>query len=443
MFVRLLNFSFLFFVFSLPFVQPVKFQIFSQNTQFTDLIFLFVAILFIIAITCKKVYFQFSYFYIPLLIYLIALILSTLFSNNPKQSFIKLAGEIYLIAICVLTFNIVRSIDMLKKVGFAWFLAMIVVCSIGTMTVISFCVFPKNSLNSFSLHHYGTLPPGNYPRIQTTFYYPAMLCHYLSIGLMILFAFFELNWISLKKFLFLLFIISITLLFTLTPGLGGVALSVGLWFFLIFKKNQKFFMARISLISGIVLAALIFLVTLVSPIQTPTSPYFVTIPVIEKRIDPSVRVLTWQSAFKTFLDYPLFGKGVGSDVASVNYLDASGNFQHLTDAHQLWISITAQEGIFGLLAILAITFYFLPSVFPLNFISKQEDVLNVGLNLAFISAFVYQGLVGSFEDARHLWVLLGLMLSVNKFKNVKNINFSIKENLQVVYRKFFSRNSTA
>jgi hypothetical protein len=39
-----------------------------------------------------------------------------------------------------------------------------------------------------------------------------------------------------------------------------------------------------------------------------------------------------------------------------------------------------------------------------------------GLLIGFISSFVLQGLVGSFEDARHLWVLLGLILAAYKIK---------------------------
>jgi len=42
-----------------------------------------------------------------------------------------------------------------------------------------------------------------------------------------------------------------------------------------------------------------------------------------------------------------------------------------------------------------------------------EDDANVlirrGLRAAFIGAFLYQSLTGSFEDARHIWVLIGLM----------------------------------
>jgi len=40
---------------------------------------------------------------------------------------------------------------------------------------------------------------------------------------------------------------------------------------------------------------------------------------------------------------------------------------------------------------------------------KGANIILTGLGLAFCSAFVYQGLTGSFEDARHLWVLIGLV----------------------------------
>ena len=35
----------------------------------------------------------------------------------------------------------------------------------------------------------------------------------------------------------------------------------------------------------------------------------------------------------------------------------------------------------------------------------------IALAIAWLDAFVYQGLTGSYEDARHLWVLLGLFLA--------------------------------
>ena len=37
-----------------------------------------------------------------------------------------------------------------------------------------------------------------------------------------------------------------------------------------------------------------------------------------------------------------------------------------------------------------------------------------------MSAFVAQGFVGSFEDARHLWVLLGLFVAAEHFEKMDN-----------------------
>ena len=38
------------------------------------------------------------------------------------------------------------------------------------------------------------------------------------------------------------------------------------------------------------------------------------------------------------------------------------------------------------------------------------------LLIAFIAAFLYDGITGSFENTRHLWVLIGLILAVDRIK---------------------------
>ncbi len=417
MLVKILNFSFLLLIFSLPFVQPLNFNLFNSDVQFTDVIFLFVAVIFVILILMKKTEFIFHRFYFLLVFYFLAILLSLIFSTNSKQSTVKICGEIYLIGLCVLTVNVVRTADVFKKVVLVWLAAAGIVSFIGTLTVILFYVAPDNVLLSFTLHHYGTLFPGNYPRIQTTFYYPAMLCHYLSISLLLLFISIKNGWIYRSMFIILLTVVSICLFFTLTPGLGGVCLSVGIWLWLILREKSNLRSARLILFAGVFLSVIFIFVTLISPIQTSTSPYFVNVPIIDKRLDPSVRVLTWQSSLETFLKYPIFGKGVGTDAADVIYKDASGRTQNLRDAHQLWLNVAAQEGIFGLAAITAITVYFFLYCFPPTFDGTEKKVVQTGLAIAFLSAFVFQGLFGSFENARHLWILFGLILSVEKFNS--------------------------
>jgi len=39
------------------------------------------------------------------------------------------------------------------------------------------------------------------------------------------------------------------------------------------------------------------------------------------------------------------------------------------------------------------------------------------VGLALICSFVYQGLTGSYEDARHLWVLMGIFMAADRVEN--------------------------
>jgi hypothetical protein len=42
-------------------------------------------------------------------------------------------------------------------------------------------------------------------------------------------------------------------------------------------------------------------------------------------------------------------------------------------------------------------------------ITARENGVLLGLSVAFVGTLLYQGLTGSFEDARHLWILIGLI----------------------------------
>jgi hypothetical protein len=59
-----------------------------------------------------------------------------------------------------------------------------------------FYIAPDLAAASGLLHHYGSLPPGNYPRVEGTYIYPAMLCNYLTIGMMLTLAAGKLGWIG-------------------------------------------------------------------------------------------------------------------------------------------------------------------------------------------------------------------------------------------------------
>ena len=87
----------------------------------------------------------------------------------------------------------------------------------------------------------------------------------------------------------------------------------------------------------------------------------------------------------------------------------SGQMQLLTDAHNVVLSVAAQSGIFGVVPLVLICIAVIRRSLPFDL--TDVNMLRTALGIAFFSAFLVQGLVGSFEDARHLWVLIGLVLS--------------------------------
>lgn len=410
--------SFLLVVFSLGFMKPA-FEVSGISLQITDLFFLITFGFWVLALALRKINFRFEKSFYFLGLYAVGLLFSTIFSENPKLSFVKYLGEVYLIGLTVMTFNLVRSQEMLKKVVIVWIAASTVSALAGTSTVAFFYLNISNFVTEFSLHHFGSLPPGNYPRIQSTFFYPSLLCNYLTVSLMMLLAALNREWLSRVIFFIIGGLLIVTIAFTVTPGIGGVLLAIALWYWLIHKDRGHYALSKIILSAGVLAAVCFILVSTFTLINTPTSPYFYVWGGM--RIDPTQRLLAWQGAFHTLLSHPFFGKGLGLGVAEVYYMPPSGQMQILTDAHNISLSVAGQSGLGGILPLIFICIAVFRRTLPLSFSSENKSVLRVGFGIAFVSAFIYQGLIGSFEDARHLWVLFGLILVSNGKLNLAKI----------------------
>jgi O-antigen ligase len=89
----------------------------------------------------------------------------------------------------------------------------------------------------------------------------------------------------------------------------------------------------------------------------------------------------------------------------------SGDKQFLSDAHNVWLNLLGQIGFFGLIAFASLCLFLLWRCRFRLADSTEKSFVQLALSCAFIGAFWYQGLQGSFEDARHLWILFGLLAS--------------------------------
>ncbi|MCB1023475.1 MAG: O-antigen ligase family protein [Acidobacteria bacterium] len=405
MLTKITNFTFLLLIFALPFVRGADITYWDRRILVTEIIFPAAVLALILQFAVKKKLPKFDKFYLPLLFYVVAVTLSTVFSQNPGSSWIKLIGELYLVGIAVLTYIWISETRDLKKLVLVWTSASFIVALISAVSLFLFYLDRTNSLLSITQARYGTLPVGNYPRIQSLFLNPNMFCHYLTISWAFLLAALKFGWIRRWMFIIAAPVFAIAAAFTISPGIGGILLVIGLWFYFDLAAAGKKKLGQISLAAGVIGASLFYISTAVVP----------TKPIKDKPIGignisvaPSVRFLAWQNSVKTITEYPIFGKGLETDIAHTAYTLPSGEKIYITDSHQMWLNVFGQAGIFGLFALFFISYFLLAGSRPWKFETNQ-DVIRTFLAVAFTSAFIYQGLFGSYENARHLWVLIGLL----------------------------------
>lgn len=402
---------FLALIFSLGFMRP-DLKVGGSSVTLTDGLFLVTAAVWVGGVVFRKITIKWDSAFYFFAAYAAAMFLAVAFSADRGVSIRKLPAELYLIGLAFLTYSVVRSRDLGRNVVIVWLGASGVATLIGAVAVLSYYLGLSTFITGFALHHYGSLPPGNYPRIQGTFYYPSLLCNYLTVSVMMLLAAYSLGWIREKMFALLLILFSVTICFTLTPGIGGVLLAAGLWFWLAYRERSALF-GRLALTVGLLTAMLFLLISTFTFFRSPTSPY--SFEVAGFHIEPTQRLMTWTGAAETFSAHPLLGKGLGLPAANVTFMPPSGQVQLLTDAHNTFLNVGAQSGIVGLISLCLIAIVILRRAFY----GHADWPLLLALAIAFISAFVYQGLVGSFENARHLWVLMGLVLAMANIPNEK------------------------
>lgn len=384
---------FLLTVFSLPFANFPTFPIFGFRAQATEILAAIAVVWFLLSALSDTGSFRRGRFYFPVLLYLTALSWSTAFSREPETSLVKLAGTAYLAGLGILAYSLADKANAVRDVCRVWIFSAALVSAVAVASALLFYIDRDNMLLTYTLSHYGTLPAGNYPRIRSTFANPNMLCHFLSISWAMLLAAYDQGWLGKMSSAAIGCLIGFAAVFTLSPGIGAIFLITGIY---VYRKNSgsRRRMATASLLVSIAAASAFTFATVVKP-GTSSDPLSV----------PSARVLTWGSALETFAEDPLTGKGLGTGAADVVYED-----QRLTDAHNLFLNVAAESGIPGLASVLFL------GIYVLLLVNRTGCSAPIGsaLYAAVVAAFFYQGLSGSFEDSRHLWVVLGIAAGVGE-----------------------------
>ena len=387
---------FLCLVFSLGLMKPGIGAAAYSAITLTDFIFPALFIVWVVNVTVGEDRFRWRPEFYAFAIFFLTLLISAAFSVDPTRSFTKLATAGYLIVLAILAANVVRTSARLRATMLAWIAGSFISVAAGLLVVALFYAKPDSELLASLTHHYGSLPLVPFPRVSSTFVSASMFCNYLTVTLMFALVAAKRRWIGRPWVSILIVAIVISAIFTFSIALGGLALALGLW---VWANSENSISGRLSLSLG-VFTAIAFLA--IAPFSL--SPSFGA---------PSARALVWGEAAHIFLSDPITGNGFGTAVVNVVFQNSDGSVSLLTDAHNVFLSIAAQAGLGGLAMIVVVVFVILKTGLVDRPVTTEMKIIRTGLVIAFFTAFVYDGLTGAFEDARHLWVLMGLILSAD------------------------------
>ena len=388
---------FLLLVASLPVMQPVHLDYRGYAIPPADFLFLAAASTAALSVIRGGVSLPRSPLLWALGLYGAALCASTAASADRAHSSLKLLGDLYLIGLAVLTLLHVRSLDGLHRTLIAWLVGAAVTTVAAFAGLLLFAAGVSDpSVNPFLSIH-GSLPDGGYPRVLALFLNPNAYCAYMVASLAILITAAEAGWVRRGALVFAA-AMTVAAAFSLSPGLGGLLLVIAFGAWCRWRRSRPGLVKLAVAVSAA--GALLFLVatTAVPVMDRPLS---------FAHLRPSSRVLTWVGSFQTFLAHPWLGKGLGLSVVEIGYTNPSGVYEWLTDAHNTWLSVLAQQGLVGFIAFVSIIAVLFRGA-GLS-MTSQTRVLRSGLTVALATGFLYQSFSGSFENTRYIWVLIGLL----------------------------------
>lgn len=375
-----------------------------------DFMFVVTFALWVAALATRQTTFRFDRSFWLLAVYFAAMAASALVSVNRPASAFKLLTQLYLLLLPVLAYNLVRTEADFRRTMAWWLVPALAVAGYGVATLLLFPFFGWNSFLEEPLHHFGTLPPGPYPRIELTFTYPSILANYLGVSVMLLLLARHFGWVGRRATMIGSAALLASGLFALTPGFGGALAAILLWTWCS-SRAERPLVARAAFVLALGLSILEVLVAAIAPVVHPTAPFLIHVPGLAHPLAPSVRLMAWIDAAHEFLRFPIFGHGIGVDAVHVAYLAPQDTeVEYVTDAHNFLLNIAAQCGLVGLGALLLIVWSVLRRAVA-SAAPTEANPLLFGLAIAWIGGFLIEGMVGSFEDTRHLWILLGLIAS--------------------------------
>jgi hypothetical protein len=223
---------------------------------------------------------------------LAAFAISTIFSDSPARSSLKLIGVFYLAAIALVTLQLAANEKLFKWIVLAFAAGTGLTVAAAAVGLAGFYAGFDDPRTNFLLFKFGSLPSGHYPRVQALFSNANMMCNYLNIGLMCTLLSVRLNWLPRYLGIPLVLATLAASALTISPGIGGILLSLGIWVWNDEARIPDLLFRRVILSTAVIGAVLMFAAAATS-IDTPNTDLDVPIPLTHISVEPSVRALIW------------------------------------------------------------------------------------------------------------------------------------------------------
>lgn len=307
-----------------------------------------------------------------------------------------------------------------------------VAVAIGLLGFLMFYM-DRNGLGTGLMCGWGGIKAGNYPRLCAPFNNPNLFLNYLAATSPLVIAYFADGLApifgprALPRWAFIVAMGFISL-FTLSAGVGGFAIA-GAWGLAAWRRlrglARSWFDWALALLAASLAA--FFLATMTVTLSPPGTGDL-SVGSHDVKLMDGMRPSIWKGL--RIHEHPLTGVGYGEPVAitsdprSFTSPDRLKDVvypvaPHLMDGHNAWLNIIGQSGILGVVAFLALLLgltrgvvWKRPSDTPLRLFWLRA------ITGSLVGAFAYHALVGSFEEARHLWLVLGLGVAVARLDRV-------------------------
>jgi O-antigen ligase len=410
---------YLLFVATIPIARPALISVGGKPVQLADVFLVAAYVIWGARVLAGTYRLRFDRLTIASVVFLGTLLLSLVVTHTLGGArLLKLAAFATFVLLPVLSKDVLGDEARLQLALKAWFVGAAIATLTGIVGIVAF--YADRPTGLAMMCGYGGLPAGDYPRLCAPFRNQNMFCNYLTIVAGLLLAcgsgFF-------RRAVLWSFVAAVTLvaIFTLSAGMGGFALAAAIALIggrVLASKPWRLRDRALAVVA--LLAAAFFALSMLATLQ-PEGRGNVSLGSRDLLFPDGPRPSIWKGVVPAIRRYPVTGMGYGAlvsetdDPRAFTQPDLIPALPRTTapqrmEAHDIWLNVLGQAGVIGLAAFLWLVLEILRHFRGLR---RPGDgplfALPAGLLGAVMGAFLFHGVFGALEEARHIWALFGLL----------------------------------